>query len=511
MRYEDTLWRFLAVCLLVTILAGSISAVSYAFDRDERVLNEEGNWSQKVTAGKYMKKAATPSVASRQLLPGKGELASPGDMLEQVQSGGTPGAIKTEWFYILIDGEMARDSDEPHITLKDGREIPPDGDAEYRMKVLIDSAGGGMENGDYVEWNFGTYPGLALPEESWEDIVIEGALVGEAYLRYEADGTLCVGTVFAEGVSRFSEFYITYTYKSGFLPVYEKTPLEFRFPGRDRVTEVILLPVSRPEPDEPDTTDGESSTGETSTQAGAEEETSTTETTPEETTRQETTSEPTQSGRPSGGGSSGGGDSSTGIRAVTESASEPVAESVAEMFEEPTEPRPSQQQNAEAKGQAEPKAASAAEEKERQADGNREAPAQMEIDAAWSAGMERDGTETIKNGDRITCTIEVKNNSDTVVRDIRLRNYLPKHTSFLSASGGGVWGIRDGQERITWKIDLIEPGERLVLEVNLQVYSCTPSGYRLEQILYWQQEDRESVNAEKDPGKILEMPEITVG
>lgn len=522
MKHEDMLWRFLAVCLLVAILTGSISAVSYGFDRDERVLNEEGDWSLKITAGKCREQNATPSAASRQLLSPDGDLASPSDMLEQVQSGGTPGAIEAEWFRVLIDGETARDSDRPHIALKDGREIPPDGEAEYRMKAIFDVADASMEAGDYVEWNFGIYPGLALPEESWEDVVIEGTLVGEAYLRYEADGTLCLGTVFAEGINRFSAFYITYTYKSGFLPVYERTPLELHFPGRDEVTKIILLPVSRPEPDEPDITDGESETEETSTRADGEEETTVTETTAEETTAeettpQETTAEPSESERPSGGGSSGGsGGSSTGTQTAAESAIASVVETEtqpkAEIPVEPTLPEPSQQPEAEPKEKPGQEAASAAKEKERQeADDNREAPTQVEINVAWSVGAAQAVAETVKNGDRITCTIELKNNGDTAVKDVRLRDYLPKHTSFLSASDEGVWGIQDGQERVTWKIDRIEPGESLVLEINLQVYSCTPAGYRLEQTLYWQDEDQESVNSVKDPGSSLTALPITVG
>lgn len=517
MKHEDMRWRFLAVFLLVAILAGSISAVSYAFDWDERVLNEEGNWNLKVTAGKYREKNATPSVASHQLLFREGGLASPSDMLEQVQSGGTPGAIEAEWFRVLIDGETARDSDRPHITLKDGREIPPDGEAEYRMKAIFDVAEGGMESGDYVEWNFGSYPGLSLPEESWEEVIIEGTLVGEAYLRYEADGTLCLGTVFAEGINRFSTFYITYTYKSGFLPVYERTPLEFHFPGRDEVTKIILLPVSRPEPDEPDITDGESETEETSTRADGEEETTAEETTAEETTPQETTAEPSESGRPSGGGSSGGsGGSSTGTQTAAESAiasvMEPETQPKAEIPVEPTLPEPSQQPEAEPKEKPEREAASAAKEKKQQEDDDkREEPTQVEINVAWSAGGGQTVAEAVKNGDRITCTIELKNNGDTEVKDVRLRDYLPKHTSFLSASDGGVWGIREGQERVTWKIDLIEPGESLVLEINLQVYSCTPAGYRLEQTLHWQDKDQESVNSTKDPGSSLAVPAITVG
>lgn len=509
MKHEDMLWRFLAVCLLVAILAGSISAVSYAFDWDERVLNEEGNWSLKVTAGRYRKKIATPSTASYQLLSMGSDLASPSDMLEQVQSGGNPGAIETEWFRVLIDGETARDSDRPHIALKDGREIPPDGEAEYRMKAIFDVTDGGIESGDYVEWNFGMYPGLSLPEESWEEVVIEGTLVGEAYLRYETDGTLCLGTVFAEGISKFSAFYITYTYKSGFLPVYERTPLEFRFPGRDGVTKVILLPVTRPDPDEPDITDGEEETTVT--------ETTETETTAEETTPQETTAAPSEPGRPSGGGSSGGSDSSSAgnqvaAESVVASVMEPKEKTKAETSEEPTQSEPSQQLKAEPKEKPEPEAASAVKEKERQEDdGNRAVPTQVEINVTWSAGADQTVAENVKNGDSIACTIELKNNGDTEVKDVRLRDYLPKHTSFLSASGGGVWGIRDGQERVTWKIDLIKPGECLVLEINLQVYSCTPAGYRLEQTLYWQEKDHESVNSTKDPGSSLAAPAITVG
>lgn len=490
MRYKQSFWRFLAVTVLVAMLAGSISAVSWAFDPDERVLNEEGDWSQKIKAGRYDNKKATSSSAFWQIEAGE-KTASPSDMLEQEVHG--QGRVEVEWFRILVDGEMARDSDRPETAMKEGREIPPGRTLKIQMKATFHVDEGGFEPGDYVEWRLGTYPGLSLPYEVWEEVMIDGVFFGEACLGYQEDSTVYLRTVITDHINEFenSKVWIQYTYESGFFPVYERTPVDFQFPGWDKPIMAILLPVMKPDPSDPDLTDPE-----------------TTETAPSEpeSTEPETTATPSEPDRPSGGG--GASDRGNGSSSIHTAAAEiitvpesipPKAETIGPeaIVPVPKHQAPEKETTDQLEGSAEEKPEQSSEDE----------PTGIEVSASYS--VQGDGG-TVENGAPLTAVIEVANTGKTPVENLRIRNLLPKHTSFLGASDDGTWGIREGQEQVTWKFDEIEPGESRTLEVKLQVYRCTPVGYRLDQTVYWQDKDSESVNSAKNPEHMVGTVGIAV-
>lgn len=517
MKYGKHLKRYTAAAVLVTMLAGSVSAVSYAFDRYSQALNEEGDWTQKIKAGRYNYNEATPSSATPSSLSGKRSakgnkvhgLATPGNMLGQTgDNEAALESIEVEWFRVLLDNEVIRDSSRPHLEMDEGKEIPPDGKITLKLRVIFYVNQGKIEPGNYVEWKLGTYPGLALPEAISEDIVINRIPFGYAYLHYDEDGGVFLGTVFDEEVEKHGAVYVEYTYESGFVPVCEKTPLNFRFPGREEERTAMLLPADCPEPEESGPEVSEPTTPMPTVPETSVPEMTEPETTAPETSVPETPAPETSPGRPSGGGSSGG---ESGSSSGTSQPAETLAEPTEALREEEPEAAELETIESESAGEVPEAAKTPAPDMAERGQEKQAEEQQIEVRISNAAGADGEAGAAVKNGDILTCTIEVRNGSSTQAKDIRLREYLPDHVSFLSASGGGIWAIQDGRQRITWKLDELEAGESRTFEVRLLVNPCTPSDYSLEQIIFWQDEDRESVHSPKDPEQSIEAPGIIVG
>lgn len=49
----------------------------------------------------------------------------------------------------------------------------------------------------------------------------------------------------------------------------------------------------------------------------------------------------------------------------------------------------------------------------------------------------------------LTYKIVLRNDSEEEIKDVRIRDYLPEHTSFVSVEDEGIYGVIDGQQYIT--------------------------------------------------------------
>jgi len=102
------------------------------------------------------------------------------------------------------------------------------------------------------------------------------------------------------------------------------------------------------------------------------------------------------------------------------------------------------------------------------------------------------------------------NDSEEEIKDVRIRYYLPERTSFVSGGDEGIYGVADGQQYITWMLKSILPGEEKELNVQVKVFLCIPPDFPVMSQVYWQADDRRSVNSQERPENQVDFPMVTI-
>lgn len=111
----------------------------------------------------------------------------------------------------------------------------------------------------------------------------------------------------------------------------------------------------------------------------------------------------------------------------------------------------------------------------------------------------------------LTYKIVLRNDSEEEIKDVRIRDYLPEHTSFVSVEDEGIYGVIDGQQYITWLLERILPGEEREITFQVKVFLCTPPDYPVRNRVYWQADDGRSANNQERPENQVDFPLITIG
>jgi len=491
---------------------------------------------------------ATPSRASRMLaaplstgLPGQPSLQ---ELLEQEAD--NENAIIPTWFQVSLNGAAIVDSDNWNITLKKNQKIKPNAAVKHQLKVTIYPQAYGLGDGDSVTWNLGRIEGLSLDSEFWEELVLSGGVhVGDVMLCYTEDGNVILYTEFKEEVKMYSSITITYWYDSGFVPVSEPTTIIFDLPGYEEPIPAVLVPenetteseettaeeTSPQETTEEETTAEESSPQETteeettaeesspqetteeettaeesSPQETTEEETTAEESSPQETTEEETTAEETtpETHNPTkdydSGGNSGSDREKTTLAKETTSP-ETIPESSTEI-EKATDPQSEESQAQEQYSH------------NQQSAGNTGGSDEV-LDINISFGAEVAASHGIQSrvqpNEILTYKMVLHNDSKEEIKDVRIRDYLPEHTSFVSVEDDGIYGVVGGQQYITWMLERILPGEEKELTFQVKVFLCTPPDFSVRNQVYWQADDSRSVNNQERPENQVDFPMVTVG
>ncbi|HBE87225.1 MAG TPA: hypothetical protein DDW53_20585 [Lachnoclostridium sp.] len=111
----------------------------------------------------------------------------------------------------------------------------------------------------------------------------------------------------------------------------------------------------------------------------------------------------------------------------------------------------------------------------------------------------------------LTYRIVLCNDSEKEIKEVRIRDYLPEHTSFVSVEDDGIYGVVDGQQYITWMLESILPGEEKELTFQVKVFLCTPPDFPVRNQVYWQAGDTRSVNNQERPENQVDFPIVTIG
>ncbi|MCL2508704.1 MAG: hypothetical protein FWF05_05965 [Oscillospiraceae bacterium] len=90
-------------------------------------------------------------------------------------------------------------------------------------------------------------------------------------------------------------------------------------------------------------------------------------------------------------------------------------------------------------------------------------------------------------GDSVTYTITVKNVGNADAVGVRVREYLPRKTLYVSHTGDfGKYGAILGREHVTWFIGTIKPEAEVTVSVTFQVNLCIPKDFRLEAATFYE-------------------------
>ena len=258
-----------------------------------------------------------------------------------------------------------------------------------------------------------------------------------------------------------------------------------------------------------ETTESESSTEESSLQETTEAELSTEESGPQDITEAETTTEETLPGtlNPSNDYDSGGNSSSyrETTTFVKETTAIPVTipESITEaelatdlLSEEPEEPQFQQQdlQNKRSTGDA----------------GNSNGVLDINIFFGSEVTASHGTQSRVLPNEILTYRMMLHNDSEEEIKDVRIRYYLPERTSFVSGGDEGIYGVADGQQYITWMLKSILPGEEKELNAQVKVFLCIPPDFPVRSQVYWQADDRRSVNSQERPENQVDFPMVTI-
>lgn len=524
----EFLRRGAGAALIVTLIAGSVSLASFAdmgyVDSVFGVKAVGESVRLTATGSEAVATASTARYASR---PGLSE------MLEQ--STDHEGAIIPTWFRVSLNGEAIVDSSEWDITLEPHRKLMNDTAVKHELRVTIYPQKYELGDGDSVTWNLGRMEGLSLDGEFYEQLVLSGGVyAGDVMLYYTEEGEVFLYTEFKDAIRRYSSITIDYWYDCGFANVDKPTEIEFDLPGYREPVPALLIPdgwddEETKEPSTEETTkETEPPTEEptSSTEAPTTEPTSATEgptttvapttvapTTPAPTTVAPTTAEPTtepttavDKNKGSGGGSDR--DESTAAKETTKSA-ETIAESIAETVAE-TESQPIQseaQEQSPQEPQDDPSEEEAGEPDETEPDEVLDINISFGAEVAASHGMQ----SQVLPDEILTYRMVLTNDSEDEIKDVRIRDYLPEHTSFVSTGTDGIYGVVDGQQYITWMLDRILPGETVELTFQVRVFPCTPPDYPVRNQVYWQSDDSRSANNQEQPENQVDFPMITIG
>ncbi len=536
---------------LIVALIAVVSSASFAGTR--RIESVFGVNAKGVRASTL----ATPSRAKRALaaplstgLPGQPSLQ---ELLEQEAD--NENAINPTWFQVSLNGVAIVDSDNWNITLKKNQKIKPNTAVKHQLKVTIYPQAYGLGEGDSVTWNLGRIEGLSLDSEFWEELVLTGGVhVGDVMLCYTEDGNVILYTEFKEEVNMYSSITITYWYDSGFVPVNEPTSIIFDLPGYEEPIPAVLVPenettaeesspqetteeettaeesspqetteeettVEESSPQETteeettaeesspqETTEEETTAEESSPQETTEEETTAEESSPQETTEEETTAEETtpETHNPTkdydSGGNSGSDREKTTLAKETTSP-ETIPESSTEI-EKAADPQLEESQAQEQYSQNEQSAGNTG-----ISDEAMDINISFGAEVAASHGMQ----SRVQPNEILTYRMVLHNDSEEEIKDVRIRDYLPEHTSFVSVEDDGIYGVVDGQQHITWMLESILPGEEKELTFQVKVFLCTPPDFSVRNEVYWQADDSRSVNNQERPENQVDFPMVTVG
>ncbi|SEU25917.1 conserved repeat domain-containing protein [Lacrimispora sphenoides] len=521
---------------LIVALIAVVSSASFAGTR--RIESVFGVKAKGVRASTLATPSRATSVLAAPLSTGLPGQLSLQELLEQEAD--NENAIIPTWFQVSLNGVAIVDSNNWNITLKKNQKIKPNTAVKHQLKVTIYPQAYGLGEGDSVTWNLGRIEGLSLDSEFWEELVLTGGVhVGDVMLCYTEDGNVILYTEFKEEVSMYSSITITYWYDSGFVPVSEPTCIIFDLPGYEEPIPAVLVPEeettaeesspqetteeettaeesspqetteeettaeesSPQETTEEETTTEESSPQETTEEATTAEESSPQETTKEETTAEETTPETHNPTKDYGSGGNSGSDREKTTLAKETTSPETIPESSTEI-EKATDPQSEGSQAQEQHSQNEQSAGDAG--------GSGEA---MDINISFGAEVAAShGMQSrVLPNEILTYRMVLPNDSEEEIKDVRIRDYLPEHTSFVSVEDDGIYGVVDGQQYITWMLESILPGEEKELTFQVKVFLCTPPDFSVRNQVYWQADDSRSVNNQERPENQVDFPMITVG
>jgi len=549
-RIGWTVKLYASAGLIVALIAGSVSLASFAeMEHTESVFGVKAE-------GKRVRTSATPSLAEESLpsllTAGYSDRKSLQELLEQETD--NENAIIPTWFQVSLNGIAIADSEHWNVTLKENQKIKSSTAVKHQLKVTIYPQAYGLGDGDSVTWNLGRIEGLSLDSEYWEELVLSGGIhVGDVMLCYTENSNVILYTEFNEAVNRYSSITITYWYDCSFISVDEPTWIVFDLPGYDEPVPAVLLPEnettmeteetkettteeSRPqetteaeaateESSPQETTEAEATTEESSPQETTEAEATTDESSPQETTEAETTTEesnpqetteteitteessPQETLNPSKAYDSGGNSSSYIEKNILVKETAAIPETVPESLaatetSAATGPQPEDSKTQEQNSQH-TESAEDADESAEVLDIN--LPIGTEV--ATGHGIQ---SQALPN-EMLTYKMVFRNDGIDEIKDIRIRDYLPERTSFVSAGGEGVYGVADGQQYITWMLESILPGEEKELIFQVKVFLCTPPDFTIRNQVYWQADDSRSVNNLESPENQLGFPIVTIG
>ena len=534
-RIGWTVKLFASAGLIVALIAGSVSLASFAETK-----HTESVFGVKAE-GKRVRTQATPSQAEGSLPSLLSADISDRKSLQELleQETDNENAIIPTWFQVSLNGIAIADSDHWNVTLKENQKIKSNTAVKHQLKVTIYPQAYGLGAGDSVSWNLGRIEGLTLDREFWEELVLSGGVhVGDVMLCYTENSNVILYTEFEEAVKRYSSITITYWYECGFIPVDEPTCIEFDLPGYDEPIPVVLLPEKKTttEADEPtteesrpqETTEAESSTEESSPQETTEVESSTEESSPQETTEAEPATEEsssqatteaesateessqqetTEATNPSKDYDSGGNSSSyrekTTLAKETTAIPVTIPESMAET-ETATDPQSEELEETQAQKQDL--------QNDQAAEDAAELNEVLDINISFGAEVAAShGTQSrVLPNEILTYRMVLHNDSEEEIKDVRIRDYLPERTSFVSVGDEGIYGVVDGQQYITWILKGLLPGEEKELTFQVKVFLCTPPDFPVRNQVYWQADDSRSVNSQERPENQVDFPMVTI-
>ena len=549
-----------SIPLIIALIAGSVSLASFA-----EMGHVKSAFGVKAE-GKRIRAPATSSMAPESLTvplsathPGRLSLQ---ELLEQEAV--NEDAIIPTWFQVSLNGIAIADSDNWNITLNRNQWIKPDSVVKHQLKVTIYPYAYGLGDGDSVMWNLGRIEGLSLDSEYWEELVLSGGVhAGDVMLCYTEDGNVLLYTEFKEAVKNYSSITITYWYDCSFVSVDEPTCIVFDLPGYEDPIPAVLLPKNEntAETKEPTaeeskpqgTTDTETSAEESSPQETTEEGTSAEESSPQETEEgtsaeesspQETTEEGTSAEESSPQGTAEAGTSAEQSKPQDTTESEATTEeSTPQETLDSTKAHdsggnsssyrdktilvkettsipvtiPESMAEAEAATDLQPEEAEESAQKQdlqnEQAEGD-SGESEEVLDIKISFGAEvavSNGTQSrVLPNEILTYRLVLHNDSEEEIKKVRIRDYLPERTSFISVRGEGIYGVVNGQQYITWILESILPGEEKELTFQVKVFLCTPPDFPVRNQVYWQADDSRSVNSQERPENQVDFPMVTI-
>ena len=518
----EWLAKFYAGAGLIVALIAVVSSASFASTR--RIENVFGVKAKGVRGSTL----ATPSRASRALaVPLSAGLFGQPSLQELLeQEADNENAIIPTWFQVSLNGVAIVDSDNWNITLKKNQKIKPNTAVKHQLKVTIYPQAYGLGAGDSVTWNLGRIEGLSLDNEFWEELVLSGGVhVGDVMLCYTEDGNVILYTEFKEEVNMYYSITITYWYDSGFVPVNEPTSIIFDLPGYEEPIPAVLVPENETTAEESspqetteeettaeesspqETTEEETTAEESSPQETTEEETTAKESSPQETTEEETTVEETtpETHNPSkdyGSGGNSGSDREKATLAIeTTTNPETIPESSTEI-ETATDQQPEESQDQEQDPQDAQSSGYA---------GGSDEVLDINISFGTEVAASHGMQSRVLPNEILTYRIVLCNDSEEEIKEVRIRDYLPEHTSFVSVEDDGIYGVVDGQQYITWMLESILPGEEKELTFQVKVFLCTPPDFPVRNQVYWQADDSRSVNNQERPENQVDFPIVTIG